>query len=207
MAKFEIENDRMADYCASHTYIISFLHSLVKALGMQLMPGLDTNPFSVYCNKKGLKGMTASAIIMTSHIMLHIWDETTEDHPNIVAQLDVYTCSDLDLDVVREMIDHFFRPLDISELVLDRKWNMKILTKQKKEGYTMSHFTVAVITEDGQDKSLENALAPFHEFECTGQEKYIEELDITEEARKKYDESNESLVILTDGTAISRYDG
>jgi hypothetical protein len=46
----------------------------------------------------------------------------------------------------------------------------------------MSHFTVLVVGED-----VEKALAPFHEFECTGEDyEYIQEVDQTEEARKEF---------------------
>jgi hypothetical protein len=47
----------------------------------------------------------------------------------------------------------------------------------------MSHFTVLVI---GQvNKTLEQQLQPFHEFECTGDnDKYVQEIDVTEEARE-----------------------
>jgi hypothetical protein len=44
----------------------------------------------------------------------------------------------------------------------------------------MSHFTVAVFT-DGK-KDIEELLAPFHEFECTGEDdQYVQDIDITQE--------------------------
>jgi hypothetical protein len=46
----------------------------------------------------------------------------------------------------------------------------------------MSHFTVLVIGDN-----VEEQLAPFHEFECTGiDNQYIQEIDQTEEAREAY---------------------
>ncbi|EGL1721312.1 hypothetical protein [Salmonella enterica] len=51
-------------------------------------------------------------------------------------------------------------------------------TQPEKENY-MSHFTVLVI-----GNNPEQALAPYHEFECTGiDDRYIREMDITEEVR------------------------
>lgn len=48
----------------------------------------------------------------------------------------------------------------------------------------MSHFTVLVIGPD-----YESQLQPYHEFECTGvDDKYIQDIDITEECRKEYEE-------------------
>jgi len=66
----------------------------------------------------------------------------------------------------------------------------------------MSHFTVLVIGDDP-----ERQLAPFHEFECTGtDDQYVQDIDITKEARKKYEEATEVQLVAPDGTAYSRYD-
>lgn len=54
----------------------------------------------------------------------------------------------------------------------------------------MSHFSVLVVTNTPDRQELEDVLWPFHEFECTGEERHIQELDITEEARKTYGEDN-----------------
>lgn len=51
----------------------------------------------------------------------------------------------------------------------------------------MSHFAVLVVTDqEPTDETLEAALLPFHEFECTGIEAYIQEIDRTDEAREEY---------------------
>lgn len=50
----------------------------------------------------------------------------------------------------------------------------------------MSHFTVLVVGEPG--KSLEEQLAPFHEFECTGEnDEYVQDVDITDKIRQSYE--------------------
>lgn len=47
----------------------------------------------------------------------------------------------------------------------------------------MSHFAVLVIGDD-----VEGQLAPYHEFECTGQDdQYVQNLDRTEEARQEFE--------------------
>lgn len=53
----------------------------------------------------------------------------------------------------------------------------------------MSHFSVLVVTDTADRQQLDNALWPFHEFECTGEERYIQEIDITDEARAEFAES------------------
>lgn len=51
----------------------------------------------------------------------------------------------------------------------------------------MSHFSVLVVGDNVEDQ-----LAPFHEFECTGEDdQYIQEIDQTEEARAEYGSNTE----------------
>lgn len=51
----------------------------------------------------------------------------------------------------------------------------------------MSHFTVLVVGEDPEEQ-----LAPFHEFECTGNnDKYVQDVDITDEVNEQIGESEE----------------
>ena len=64
---------------------IKFLNRIIKAIGMKAMYG----PTASYCKMHGNRGVTAFAIIETSHIAMHIWDEVK---PSLV-QLDVYTLS------------------------------------------------------------------------------------------------------------------
>lgn len=62
----------------------------------------------------------------------------------------------------------------------------------------MSHFCLLVVTESRPtEEILIEALAPYHEFECTGEnDQYVQDIDITEEAlaefeRQKNDEDGE----------------
>jgi hypothetical protein len=51
----------------------------------------------------------------------------------------------------------------------------------------MSHFTVLVVGND-----VEKQLAPYHEFECTGEDnEYVQNIDETDEARKEYESQTE----------------
>lgn len=57
----------------------------------------------------------------------------------------------------------------------------------------MSHFTVAVFTEPN-GKTVDELLAPYHEFECTGRnDQYVIEVDETEEKRKDYESNTRSM--------------
>lgn len=51
----------------------------------------------------------------------------------------------------------------------------------------MSHFVVVVIGDN-----VEEQLAPYHEYECTGEPSFIEDLDITDEVRKAFSKSDVS---------------
>jgi S-adenosylmethionine/arginine decarboxylase-like enzyme len=91
---------------------IDWMNKLVDKIGMKVMMG----PFAKYLNVEGNRGLTAVAIIETSHIALHVWDE---DNPALV-QLDVYTCGPLDpYDVVEALRE--FHPVKIEMKYLDRE--------------------------------------------------------------------------------------
>lgn len=66
----------------------------------------------------------------------------------------------------------------------------------------MSHFSVIVI-----GSNHEQQLAPYHEFECTGQnDQYVQDIDKTEEARKEYEESTSRVLVSPDGAHHDPYD-
>lgn len=60
-------------------------------------------------------------------------------------------------------------------------------------GGVMSHFSVLVLTNGcPSDAELSAILQPFHEFECTGtDDQYVQNLDITDEARAEYERDDE----------------
>lgn len=86
--------------------------SLVEKLGMTLMMG----PLSKYMYREGLRGWTSLLGIETSSITLHVWDEC---QPNLL-QFDVYTCGDLDTDIVLGHLRQF-NPSEIVFEVFDRE--------------------------------------------------------------------------------------
>lgn len=51
----------------------------------------------------------------------------------------------------------------------------------------MSHFTVLVVTKNGTKAEIEHQLAPFHEFECTGQsDEFIKNIDELPQVREEF---------------------
>jgi S-adenosylmethionine/arginine decarboxylase-like enzyme len=90
----------------------SWMTKLIDTIGMKIMMG----PYANYLDVPGNRGITTVAIIETSHIAMHVWDE---DDPALV-QLDVYTCGPLDpYDVVKALRD--FHPVKIEMKYLDRE--------------------------------------------------------------------------------------
>jgi S-adenosylmethionine/arginine decarboxylase-like enzyme len=106
----------------------SWLKALVTKIDMKLAKGIKNNPCVYYCGMVGNSGLTGFAVIETSHIAIHIWDEVM---PYLV-QLDVYSCSAFNIQTVFE---HFkcFDPVDISYKYIDRNKDLiEVRQKQKK---------------------------------------------------------------------------
>jgi len=93
--------------------ISDWIRSLIKKIDMKLLAG----PYTTYVNEKGNKGMTSVAIIETSHIALHIWDEVS---PGLM-QLDVYSCADFNPPDVFDKVNDLFQTIKMEYKFLDRE--------------------------------------------------------------------------------------
>jgi S-adenosylmethionine/arginine decarboxylase-like enzyme len=102
--------------------IIDWASNLIKDIGMKIMMG----PYVKYCAMEGNKGFTCVTIIETSHVAIHIWDECS---PKLI-QLDVYTCSDLDVKTVFDALDKF-DPIKIDYKYLDRESDLTEVLETK----------------------------------------------------------------------------
>ena len=95
----------------------TFLEHLVSEINMKIMFG----PVARYCDMPGNKGVTAFAIIETSHVAMHIWDE---DMPALL-QLDVYSCAEMDANKIINIVKSKFESTKIEYKFLDRENNFK----------------------------------------------------------------------------------
>jgi S-adenosylmethionine/arginine decarboxylase-like enzyme len=95
---------------------------LIQSIGMKILSG----PHTVYCKMVGNRGYTGVCVIETSHIALHTWDEESP----AVIQLDVYTCSNLDVSVVIDKLK-VFDPVKIDYTFIDRDGELRILEQKK----------------------------------------------------------------------------
>jgi len=93
--------------------ISDWIRALIKKIDMKLLAG----PYTTYVNEKGNKGMTSVAIIETSHIALHIWDES---NPGLM-QLDVYSCADFLPNDVFNQVNLMFKTIKMEYKFLDRE--------------------------------------------------------------------------------------
>jgi S-adenosylmethionine/arginine decarboxylase-like enzyme len=96
-------------------FIVEWMKKLIDSIGMKVLMG----PYAKYLDVVGNRGLTAVAIIETSHIALHVWDE---DSPSLM-QLDVYTCGPLEPQLVVDAIQEF-NPIKVEMKYLDRENNL-----------------------------------------------------------------------------------
>jgi S-adenosylmethionine/arginine decarboxylase-like enzyme len=99
------------------------MKELVEKIDMKILMG----PYSVYSDMPGNRGLTAVTIIETSHIAMHVWDE---EDPALL-QLDVYTCSTLN---VQDIFDHIeqFNPTELDYYFIDREHELELIAKKEK---------------------------------------------------------------------------
>ena len=99
--------------------VLEWMKNLIKKIDMKLMQG----PAVCYVDQPGNRGTTCMALIETSHIVIHIWDEP---EPGII-QLDIYSCKEFKLDIVMNHIKQYFSVINIQYKFLDRTSGMKII--------------------------------------------------------------------------------
>ncbi len=98
--------------------IINWMNNLIAKIDMTILAG----PYASKVSKKGNKGISGVAIIDTSHVGIHTWDETD---PALV-QLDVYSCKEFNKIDVLSCIEEF-DPITVDYKYFDRENNFKEL--------------------------------------------------------------------------------
>lgn len=100
-------------------YMKSWFEKLIKTIDMKILDG----PHLVYCDMEGNRGLTGIAIIETSHIALHSWDEI---NPGLI-ELDIFSCKNFDpndvIDALREfgLVGIDFKCIDRTHNLTDKK--------------------------------------------------------------------------------------
>ena len=82
-------------------------------------------PYVKYSNMVGNRGITGAAIIETSHIVMHVWDEVSP----ALMQFDVYSCGEFDPETICNKITKDFIVERLNYKFLDRENDLKEIHK------------------------------------------------------------------------------
>ena len=101
------------------TILTEWFKKFIEEIGMKVMMG----PYVKYSNIVGNRGITGAAIIETSHIVMHVWDEPDP----ALLQFDVYSCGEFDPETICTKIKKDFNTTKIEYKFLDREHDLKEL--------------------------------------------------------------------------------
>jgi S-adenosylmethionine/arginine decarboxylase-like enzyme len=96
-----------------HRFLTKWLEDFIKFINMKVLMG----PYVVYHDVPGNRGITGAAIIETSHIVMHVWDEPSP----ALMQFDVYSCGEFDAEQICRLIQRDFEITKIDYKFLDRE--------------------------------------------------------------------------------------
>ena len=99
--------------------LTEWLKDFIDSIHMKILMG----PYVKYCDVEGNRGITGIAVIETSHIAIHVWDE-----PNpALMQIDVYSCAEFDVDQIAEKIKQDFDVVKLDYKYLNRETGLTVL--------------------------------------------------------------------------------
>lgn len=101
-----------------------WMKELTQLINMKIMLG----PYVAYCETPGNRGITGVAVIETSHIAMHVWDEIT---PGLM-QFDVYSCAEFDPYMIADKIKKDFDVTKIDYKFLNRETGLKPIRLKSK---------------------------------------------------------------------------
>ena len=99
--------------------LTEWLKDFIDYIDMKILMG----PYVKYCDVEGNRGITGIAVIETSHIAIHVWDE-----PNpALMQIDVYSCAEFDVDEIANKIKSDFDVVKLDYKYLNRETGLTVL--------------------------------------------------------------------------------
>ena len=116
-----------------------WFQKFINEIGMKVMMG----PYIKYSKMIGNRGITGAAIIETSHIVMHVWDEPDP----ALLQFDVYSCGEFDPETICNKIKKDFNTTKIEYKFLDRENDLR-------EIHTIS-FSDDMISRNYENKEIE----------------------------------------------------
>jgi len=101
----------------------NWLTDFITFINMKVLMG----PYVKYCDKVGNRGITGVAVIETSHIAMHVWDETDPG----TMQFDVYSCSEFDPYKIADKLQADFDVVKLDYKFLNRETELKPIRLKK----------------------------------------------------------------------------
>ena len=99
--------------------LTEWLKEFIDSIHMKILMG----PYVKYCKMEGNRGITGIAVIETSHIAIHVWDE-----PNpALMQIDVYSCAEFNVDEIANKIKSDFDVVKLDYKYLIRETGLTVL--------------------------------------------------------------------------------
>ena len=99
-----------------------WLKDFIGFIDMKIMMG----PYVAYCDKEGNRGI---AVIETSHIAMHVWDEPVP----AMMQLDVYSCAEFDPYRIADKLKQDFDVVKLDYKFLNRETGLKPIRLKKSQ--------------------------------------------------------------------------
>ena len=99
------------------SHLTDWMHNFIDYINMKVLMG----PYVVYHDVLGNRGITGAAIIETSHIVMHVWDEPSP----ALMQFDVYSCGEFNPEDICKKIQKDFDIVKIDYKFLDRENGLK----------------------------------------------------------------------------------
>jgi len=111
--------------------LTEWMKEFIESINMKILMG----PYVKYCTMEGNRGITGIAVIETSHITIHVWDE-----PNpALMQIDVYSCAEFDPYRIADKIKSDFDVVKIDYKYLNRETICSLSVKRKKSSHAKFH--------------------------------------------------------------------
>jgi len=104
--------------------LTEWLKDFIGSINMKIMLG----PYVAYCNNEGNRGITGVAVIETSHIAIHVWDEPVP----ALMQLDVYSCAEFNPYLIADKLKKDFDVVKMDYKFLNRETGLKPIRLNKE---------------------------------------------------------------------------
>ena len=104
--------------------LTEWLKEFIASINMKIMLG----PYVAYSETSGNRGITGVAVIETSHIAMHVWDEPVP----AMMQLDVYSCAEFNPYLIADKLKKDFDVVRMDYKFLNRETGLKPIRLNKE---------------------------------------------------------------------------